>query len=182
MFAWSACCNLSAISTVSPCPPASTTNWPLLQLPSSPVTWHLHRTFQATIYHSYKESLFSPVLPPTFWPHLISHCLLVSPYPRCNPLPCFPGCLLYDEVHILRDSGSHLHFSLSPLFGVSVEINAGPGSTEGRETHSQRKRITGRGGKDYRKTGGWHMDFQLQYTHELEWARKRKHDLLHGFY
>lgn len=117
----------------------------------SPATWHLHRTFQATIYHSYKENPFSPVLPPTFWPHLISHCLLVSPHPlatHCIPLPCFPGCLLYDEVHILRDSRSHLHFSLSPLFGVSVEINAGPGSTEGRETHSQREKITGRGRKD----------------------------------
>lgn len=111
----------------------------------------LHKTFQATIYYSHKESPFSPVLPPTFWPHLISHCLLVSPYPlatHCIPLPCFPGCLLYDEVHILRDSGSHLHFSLSPLFGVSVEINAGPGSTEGRETHSQREKRTGRGRKD----------------------------------
>lgn len=117
----------------------------------SPATWHLHRTFQATIYHSYKESPFSPVLPPTFWPHLIPRCLLVSPYPLAThsiPFPCFPGCLLYDEVHILRDSGSHLHFSLSPLFGVSVEINAGPGSTEGRETRSQRENITGRGRKD----------------------------------
>lgn len=33
---------------------------------------------------------------------------------------CFSGCRLHDEVHLLRDFGSHLYFPLSLLFGVSV--------------------------------------------------------------
>lgn len=39
-------------------------------------------------------------------------------------------------MHKLRDSGSHLHFLLSPVWSVSV-INAGPGFTKEGETQQR---------------------------------------------
>lgn len=93
-----------------------------------------------------------PANPPTLWPHpftFISLRLRVSPFPSTPPLssflliaspsPCFRGCLLYDEVHILRDSGSHLHFSLSPPFGVSVSLMQAQGPQKG-ERHTNKER------------------------------------------
>lgn len=57
------------------------------------------------------------------------------------PSLCFRGCLVYDEVHILRDSGSHLHFPLSPLFGVSALLMQAQSPQMGeRHTSTARER------------------------------------------
>lgn len=66
--------------------------------------------------------------------------LFFPPQSVTSPSPCFRGCLVYDEVHILRDSGSHLHFPLSPPFGVSVLLMRAQGPQKGeRDTDRERE-------------------------------------------
>lgn len=70
---------------------------------------HLH--FDLTSLFLFPSILVSPFLLLTF--ALLQ--LVLHPYPLCSRI-----CLVYDEVHIFRDCGSHLHCLLSPPFEVSL--------------------------------------------------------------
>lgn len=92
------------------------------------------------------------------------------------PAPCFTGCLLHDEVHILRDFGSHLHFPLSPLFGVSVLLMQAQGPQKGeRDTHTMQETERESG----REEVGTQTSSCTKYTTRS--IRRMRCDLLHGF-
>lgn len=97
-------------------------------------------SFQPT--HRHRDITPFP-LPPSCSPSTSNNNtspLLFPPQSVASPSSCFSGCLVYDEVHILRDSGSHLHFPLSPPFGVSVLLMQTQGPQKG-ERHTGRERI-----------------------------------------
>lgn len=138
--------------------------------------WHANGSFE-TIYLSYNSSLnllnpvastLLPANPSTLWfsPNLYFPPSISSvfPFPSTTPLssflliaspsPRFRGCLLYDEVHILRESGSHLHFSLSPPFGVSALLMQAQSPQRG-ERDTLTKKENKRGGRWKQEGGTW---------------------------
>lgn len=69
----------------------------------------------------------------------LNHLPLFISFLLASSSPCSCGCLGYDEVRILRDTGSHLRFLLSTLLWSVSVINADPLSTKWRETTERDK-------------------------------------------
>lgn len=121
--------------------------------------WHADGTFQTTFLIIVPStslilllpSSFQPTHPPTFiFLHpspLCFHFLqqLLSP-PYCLPLPLFQRLsTVWWSAHIERVWFASSLLFISPFWSVSF-INAGPGSTKGRERHTLTKKENGGGG------------------------------------